>query len=373
MIHQNIQILENNLSQVAPNNNQPYNFNLHTDPNLLLYLINTSIVVPDHNHPLYSCFTPEKQQFSNFWTCKKCQCKYVNNVPSFYCTACDYDLCQKCILALQVYQIQRYNYSMNINFNFNCNPNHRNYKPNIHNHAMALINIENYNNPPYILHCKKCSRDIISSECFYYCSLCNFYICQQCFNIQQSKNMAPIYNFRGIPNNQNSNYNPNNNQNNMQGFNNNNNPNNNQNNMPVFNNNNNPNNNQNNMPNFNNNNNPNNNQNNMPNFNNNNNPNNNQNNMQVFNNNNNPNNNQNNMPNFNNNNNQNNMQGFNNKINLINVKGSNNSINNHSNNNNQGINNNMHQGGLNINNNNINSPSDYLSADQMEPNNDAQS
>ena len=325
MIHQNIQILENNLSQVAPNNNQPYNFNLHPDQNLLLYLINTSIVVPDHNHPLYSCFTPEKQQFSNFWTCKKCQCKYVNNVPSFYCTACDYDLCQKCILALQVYQIQRYNYSMNINFNVNCNPNHRNYKPNIHKHAMALINIENYNNPPYILHCKKCSRDIISSECFYYCSLCNFYICQQCFNIQQSKNMNPIYNFPGIPNNQNSNYNPNNNQNNMQGFNNNNNPNNNQNNMPVFNNNNNPNNNQNNMP------------------------------------------------NFNNNNNQNNMQGFNNKINLINVKGSNNSINNHSNNNNQGINNNMHQGGLNINNNNINSPSDYLSADQMEPNNDAQS
>ena len=206
MIHQNIQILANNLSQVAPNNNQPYNFNLHPDQNLLLYLINTSIVVPDHNHPLYSCFTPEKQQFSNFWTCKKCQCKYVNNVPSFYCTACDYDLCQKCILALQVYQIQRYNYSMNINFNFNCNPNHRNYKPNIHNHAMALINIENYNNPPYILHCKKCSRDIISSECFYYCSLCNFYICQQCFNIQQSKNMNPIYNFPGIPNNKNSNY-----------------------------------------------------------------------------------------------------------------------------------------------------------------------
>ena len=38
-------------------------------------------------------------------------CNYNFNIPSYYCTACDYDLCQKCLLQSQLFKIQIYDYS----------------------------------------------------------------------------------------------------------------------------------------------------------------------------------------------------------------------------------------------------------------------
>ena len=215
------------------NGNIDYNFKDNT--NTLLRRIDSSIMIPDHQHPLYSCFTPQRQRNSQSWACRKCRCNYTYNTPSFYCTACDFDLCQKCLLNYPLYQIQMYDYSLKENFNVVANPNHLNYKKDIHDHIMALVQIENYNNDTYTIHCRVRRCDIRNTEPFYYCSLCNFYVCQNCFRnsqVFQNNNINNQTNFNNNMNQRPNNaFNPNYNNNMNQGSNNNYNGNYNNNNM----------------------------------------------------------------------------------------------------------------------------------------------
>ena len=205
------------------NGNIDYNFKDNT--NTLLRRIDSSIMIPDHPHPLYSCYTPQRQRNNQFWTCGKCRCNYTYNTPSFYCTACDFDLCQKCLLNYPLYQIQMYDYSLKENFNVFLNQNHSNYKKDIHDHIMALVQIENYNNDTYTIHCRVRRCDIRNTEPFYYCSLCNFYVCQNCFRnsqVFQNNNINNQTNFNNNMNQRPNNaFNPNYNNNMNQGSNNN--------------------------------------------------------------------------------------------------------------------------------------------------------
>ena len=100
-----IRNMEDMFYQMNPNNG-PININMKNNRNSLISKINNSIMVPKHPHPLYSCFTPERSQQSQFWTCNNCFCKYTFQVPSFYCTACDYDMCQKCLYEHPLYKIE---------------------------------------------------------------------------------------------------------------------------------------------------------------------------------------------------------------------------------------------------------------------------
>ena len=297
-----IQPIFNGFNQLQPGG--ICDFNMKCDNGFLISRINSSIMIKFHQHPLYSCFSPLRANSSQFWTCNYCGSKYNYTVPSFYCTACDYDLCQKCLIQCRLYEIIMYDYSKNEFLNFTMTQNDGNYNLSVHNHRLALIKIEIYDpNNKYYIHCKACKGNIKNTDQFYYCSLCNFYLCEKCFipdqnnnNNNQNFNNLP---FNGFPN-------CNNNVNN-QNYNNNAINNNNYNNTPINNNNNQRNNN-----NYNNNNNQRNN-NNYNNQMNNNNFNNYNNNNQM--NNNNYNNNQMNNNNFNNNNQMNNNNNYNNQNN----------------------------------------------------------
>ena len=296
-----IQPIFNGFNQLQPGG--ICDFNMKCDNGFLISRINSSIMIKFHQHPLYSCFSPLRANSSQFWTCNLCGSKYNYTVPSFYCTACDYDLCQKCLIQCQLYEIIMYDYSKNEFLNFTMTQNDGNYNLSVHNHRLALIKIEIYDpNNKYYIHCKACKGNIKNTDQFYYCSLCNFYLCEKCFipdqnnnNNNQNFNNLP---FNGFPN-------CNNNVNN-QNYNNNAINNNNYNNTPINNNNNQRNNNNYNNNNQRNNNNYNNqmNNNNFNNYNNNN---------QM--NNNNFNNNQMNNNNFNNNNQMNNNNNYNNQNN----------------------------------------------------------
>ena len=103
---QNMQI-NTNMNLLAPNE-----INLNNTTNILS-LINLPIVVPCHNqHPLINCKTPGRAEISKFWICNNCRGSYSYSVPSFYCTACDYDLCQRCFLCLSAFMIAVYNYQL---------------------------------------------------------------------------------------------------------------------------------------------------------------------------------------------------------------------------------------------------------------------
>ena len=50
----------------------------------------------NHEHRLVYCRTSRKLFESNRWFCNNCQKEFNNDIWSFYCTLCDYDLCIDC-------------------------------------------------------------------------------------------------------------------------------------------------------------------------------------------------------------------------------------------------------------------------------------
>ena len=54
-----IRNMEDMFYQMNPNSD-PFNINMKNNKNSLISIINNSIMVPKHPHPLYSCFTPER-------------------------------------------------------------------------------------------------------------------------------------------------------------------------------------------------------------------------------------------------------------------------------------------------------------------------
>ena len=154
--------------------------------NNILSLINLPVILPFHtHHPLINCKTPRRSEIgkSPTWKCNGCGIDYTYNVPSFYYTCCDFDLCQKCLLNLYAFQIVIYNYNFGMitenniyNKTFFTEKVQR-----IHNHPLVPIIRENsYYTSDF--NCNMCFQPIPKEQEFYYCSLCNFCICQLCYN-----------------------------------------------------------------------------------------------------------------------------------------------------------------------------------------------
>ena len=210
---QHFQNLHSMFTQMVPGQN--YNIDFGNRKNIPLSLIHSSVIILDHPHPLFSCLTPQRANYSNFWTCKKCQCNYAYTVPSLYCTLCDFDICQKCLMGYPLYQIELYDYK-NDAYNFNnvmINQQDPNLRLNLHNHPLKIIQIPDYNSKKFGINCLNCNskiNKINSNDAFFYCSLCNFYICTNCFtnNSQMNNNMQFNQNNPGFhQNNQNQGFN----------------------------------------------------------------------------------------------------------------------------------------------------------------------
>ena len=175
---QNMQI-NTNMNLLAPNE-----INLNNTTNILS-LINLPIVVPCHNqHPLINCKTPGRAELSKFWICNNCMGSYSYSVPSFYCTACDYDLCQRCFLCLSAFMIAVYNYQLGNMYASQQFTNMSHYHQNIHNHPIVKI-IKEPSFSEIQLKCNFCYKVLLKNEAFHYCTLCNFCVCLNCFNMNQ--------------------------------------------------------------------------------------------------------------------------------------------------------------------------------------------
>ena len=180
---QNIQKTMNNFQQIKKNYIHT-NFNNMTN---ILSLINLPIIVPYHaEHPLINCKTPGRiDEKFNFWECDSCKAQYSYDVPTFFCTACDFDICQKCILSLGAFWIIIYNYNLGnlseakIDEESSYTMKHLNKK--IHHHPTIKIIRE----PSYYenkIRCNLCLKEIQKDENFYFCSLCNYSVCINCYN-----------------------------------------------------------------------------------------------------------------------------------------------------------------------------------------------
>ena len=163
-----------------PNNSSLNNIDFNDRSNILS-LINLPIIVPYHNkHPLINCKTPGRNTGNNCWRCDNCSTNYSLDVPTFYCTACDFDLCQKCLLSLNAFMIAIYNYSKGNIYLSQQFDNAKYYEPKLHNHPIVRILREPTFTEVY-LKCNMCLKDIQKDEEFYFCSLCNYCICVNCY------------------------------------------------------------------------------------------------------------------------------------------------------------------------------------------------
>ena len=129
------------------NNNMNLN-NINNNQMSLLSLINSPVLVLDHMHPLIYSFTLDRARFGDSWRCNKCTSIFPYNVPSFYCIFCDFDLCEKCLLQHQLFEVILYEYKYHL---FDMTPNNSNQLFNwqsifpCHQHLLTLIKKINNN------------------------------------------------------------------------------------------------------------------------------------------------------------------------------------------------------------------------------------
>ena len=157
------------------NNNILINNSLSNNKNIIS-LINSSIIIKLHEHPLIYCVTKDRNQKG--WSCNICKTNNNYNTPSFYCVFCDFDLCKSCFGKMKIDEIFLYDYNSNKFNNLQSNNNlNWQIKIPIHNHSLSLIKRENKSNN---LICNNCLIFLNNNDITYYCSLCNFNLCVNC-------------------------------------------------------------------------------------------------------------------------------------------------------------------------------------------------
>jgi len=158
--------------------------------NEILTLLNQSVDMKIHNHPLLYCLTLDRFGSNTSWFCNFCNSQYNNNISSFYCTLCDYDLCPNCMSNLQIDQIKFYDYNSNAANNLKNSQSSNSFKWQKkfgeHSHLLTLIKKINKN---YSWKCNSCSMKYQNDEASYYCSLCDYYICKKCID---EKRVEPV-------------------------------------------------------------------------------------------------------------------------------------------------------------------------------------
>ena len=144
----------------------------------ILSLINFPILVPYHaHHPLINCYTPDRAKQYGNWNCDICKNSYTYNVPS-----------QKCLLSLQAYQIVIHDYLNNVPIK----PNEQfknSHCINLKVHPHPIVNIQRENTHFTLdLKCNKCIKPLQKNEQFYYCTLCNYCVCHNCYKVLNNIN-----------------------------------------------------------------------------------------------------------------------------------------------------------------------------------------
>ena len=156
---------------------------LNKKNNEIIYLISPPIFMPDiHKHPLLYCHPLERKNYSLKWYCDKCKSNNFFHQSSFYCTFCDFDLCQNCLGEYQIDQIKFYNSNSNESNELKkIEQNENNFKWQKkfknHNHLLTLIQKENKESS---WTCDNCSKSFSNNSSSYYCSLCDYDICKDC-------------------------------------------------------------------------------------------------------------------------------------------------------------------------------------------------
>ncbi len=82
-----ITMTENTTSSSGQNTSKLLNENKNTPKKILISHFNSK----KHNHGMVFLFS------NNKWVCDICSSFNLDNTPKYYCSLCDFNICQKCI------------------------------------------------------------------------------------------------------------------------------------------------------------------------------------------------------------------------------------------------------------------------------------
>ena len=178
--------------------------------NIAELFYSSPILIPNHEHPLIHCFHPNESGFTcnnpdhekinaNKLNEKKQKGEEKEILRSFFCSFCDYDICDNCFRELELYKIVFYDPNQIRNKKikgtgqvyrdkgwkkFNC-----------HIHEMPLI-IKGQDSFIWNWKCVKCNNlyytndynnDCLVKNELYYCTLCNYSLCPECADKNEIK------------------------------------------------------------------------------------------------------------------------------------------------------------------------------------------
>ena len=142
----------------------PLNSYQHKQINLKKYKF------PQHKHELLFCRSSRYNEKLNFWSCDLCRRLFYNQVWSFYCTYCDYDMCLSC--AKSSICLEEYINVFGIKLEVHDDP------------LVYMMTNRNWK-------CQICLKNFDKNQPTYYCSDCDFDVCSMCknkFNSEQKYN-----------------------------------------------------------------------------------------------------------------------------------------------------------------------------------------
>ena len=129
------------------------------------------IYVKEHYHYLVYCLT------NIDWTCNVCGKIYSRESMKYYCSSCDYSMCENCHYERKYYMkksfpkgIKPSNSSVNIHF----------FKSDMHRHRLVFCRPSKYFIFFKSWECVKCSRTFSNKIWCFYCTSCNYNLCCEC-------------------------------------------------------------------------------------------------------------------------------------------------------------------------------------------------
>ena len=150
------------------------------DTNKLIYAkyrLGESVPVDTHSHPLIVSNNDMRKYDGYGWYCNICQNKdkiFYDNMLSFHCHQCEYDLCYKCIL-VHDYRVVNSNMEKRA-------PDGKKVYVSVHPHYLLLKGRgERYEGKDYAWICDICKIKSCGSVKSFHCKDCGYDVCSRCF------------------------------------------------------------------------------------------------------------------------------------------------------------------------------------------------
>ena len=150
------------------------------DTNKLIYSkyrLGESVPVDSHSHPLILSNSEMRKYQGYGWYCSICQNEdkvFYDNMLSFHCHQCEYDLCYKCIL-VHDYRVVNSNMEKRA-------PDGKKVYVSVHPHYLLLKGRgERYEGKDYAWICDICKIKSCGSVKSFHCKDCGYDVCSRCF------------------------------------------------------------------------------------------------------------------------------------------------------------------------------------------------